>query len=91
MKPLKIRLVDGMKVRNKLDVGFVFGGNDKAYDYIPKNEIWIEKAVPKGERKYILLHEFAERSLMKHGMGYGKAHMIANQIENFQRKIERVI
>jgi hypothetical protein len=88
---LVIKIVDGTRIRNLLDVGFVFGGHDKAYDYIPKNQIWIEKSIPVKERKHILMHEFAERDLMKHGMGYGKAHMIANQIENFQRKIGRVI
>jgi hypothetical protein len=91
MNNLKIRLVDGTKVRNNIAVNFVFGGNDKAYSFIPKNEIWIEKAVPLKERKFIFLHEIVERNLMKKGFGYSKAHNIANNIENSQRKIERVI
>jgi len=88
---VKIVLVDGTKIRNETAVNFVFGGNDKAYKFIPKNQIWIEKSVPKKERKFILMHEFSERDLMKHGMGYNKAHPIANQIEDFSRKIEKVI
>jgi hypothetical protein len=88
---LKIRLVDGTKVRNNLAVNFVFAGHDKAYGFIPKNEIWIEKSVPKKERKFIAMHEINERNFMKHGFGYQKAHDMANKIENMQRKIERVI
>jgi hypothetical protein len=88
---VKIILVDGTKIRNEKAVNFVFGGNDRAYNFIPKNQIWIEKAIPKKERKFILIHEFSERDLMKHGFNYGKAHLLANQIENFSRKMEKVI
>jgi len=88
---IRIRLVDGTKIRNTKAVNFVFGGNDKAYNFIPKNQIWIEKAVPANERKFILIHEFSERDMMKHGMGYDHAHLIANQIEDFSRKIDKVI
>jgi hypothetical protein len=88
---VKVILVDGTNIRNNKAVNFVFGGNDMAYSFIPKNQIWIENAVPTDERKFILIHEFSERDLMKHGMGYDHAHLIANQIEDFQRKIEKVI
>jgi len=88
---ITIKLVDGTKIRNKTAVNFVFGGNDKAYNFIPKNQIWIEKAIPKNERKFILIHEFSERDLMRHGFDYGKAHLLANQIENFSRKMEKVM
>lgn len=85
---VRIVLVDGTNIRNQGKVNFVFAGNDKAYSFIPKNEVWIEKSVPKNDRKAILMHELAERDLMAHGMGYDKAHLLANQIEGFQRKLE---
>jgi len=88
---VKIVLVDGTKIRNNTAVNFVFGGSDMAYSFIPKNQIWIEKSIPKNERKFILIHEFSERDMMKHGMGYDHAHLIANQIEDFSRKIDKVI
>jgi len=88
---VKIVLVDGTNIRNNTAVNFVFGGSDMSYSFIPKNQIWIEKSVPKKERKFILMHEFSERDMMRHGMGYDHAHLIANQIEDFQRKIEKVI
>jgi hypothetical protein len=88
---VKVILVNGMKIRNEKAVNFVFGGSDMTYSFIPKNQIWIEKSVPKKERKFILMHEFSERDMMRHGMGYDHAHLIANQIEDFQRKIEKVI
>jgi hypothetical protein len=88
---VKIVLVDGTKVRNNTAVNFVFGGSDMSYSFIPKNQIWIEKSVPKNERKFILMHEFSERDMMKHGFNYNHAHMLANQIENFNRKIEKLL
>jgi hypothetical protein len=84
---VRILLVDGTKIRNQGNVNFAFAGNDKAYSFIPKNEVWIEKSVPKKDRKAILMHELAERDLMSHGMSYDRAHLLANQIEGFQRKL----
>jgi hypothetical protein len=88
---IKIALVDGTKIRNEKAVNFVFAGHDKAYAFIPKNQIWIEKAVPAKERKFIIMHEFDERNMMSHGIGYSKAHEVANKLENFHRKMEKVI
>jgi hypothetical protein len=88
---VRVVIVDGTKIRNEKAVNFVFGGSDMAYSFIPKNQIWIEKSVPKKERKFILMHEFSERDMMKHGFNYNHAHLIANQIEDFSRKIEKVI
>ena len=81
-KRLKIRIVNGMAIRNKKDIDFGLGGNHYAYRYIPKNEIWIEKIISPRERKFIIAHEIIERHMMdKYKYPYQKAHNIANKLE----------
>lgn len=86
-KRLKVVLVDGEYVRNHYGVNFALAGNDKAYSFIPKGQIWVEKTVPAHDRRFIILHENAERVLMGHGMGYDEAYHLANKIEGFQRGV----
>jgi hypothetical protein len=50
-------------------------------DLVPKGEIWIERGVEPKERGKILLHELAERALMKRGKGYHQAHRAALKAE----------
>jgi len=83
---IKIFLVNGYKVRNSY-VSFGIGGHHKAYDYIPKNEIWIEKSVTPKERNLILLHELYERKRMiDDNWDYLRAHFAATQAESYARK-----
>jgi len=83
---MEIYLVDGNQVKIKHDPDFVEGGNDKVKDYIPKEEIWIDGFINEKNGKPVVLHELAERKLMSHGMGYEKAHSIANDYEIEYRK-----
>jgi len=82
---LKVVIVDGTDIRNRYAVNFVFAGHHLAYDFIPPNEIWIEKSVPAAERDFILLHELYERNLMIKGSSYDYAHGKANDFEAFAR------
>ncbi|MBU0461454.1 MAG: hypothetical protein KJ574_02600 [Nanoarchaeota archaeon] len=96
---LEVWIVDGKLVRDLLYIDFVQGGHDRVYKFVPKNEIWIESAVPPKERKLVLLHEIHERNLMAQGWsyyltpnGYGSryvlksAHTSALEVESFCRK-----
>ena len=70
-----IALVDGMHVRNACDSDFCQGGNGYAYpDFVPKDEIWIDKCIPEEEWALIVYHECKEAEYMKGGMSYDKAH-----------------
>ena len=80
-KDVKIYLIDGEMVRELYDPQFVYGGHGLVYDYVPKNEVWLEEVLNKHERKYILLHELYERCLMKHGIPYEEAHDDASEYE----------
>lgn len=88
---LRIWVVDGEAVRNLFSIGFGLtgfggGGHDKVYEFIPKNEIWIDEQISIKERKFIILHELCERNLMSRGMGYYPAHRKATEIEDYCRK-----
>jgi hypothetical protein len=87
IKPIKVRIVNGMTIRNKTDVSFGLGGNHYAYRYIPTNEIWIEKIINPKERKFIIAHEMIERHMMRnYRYPYSRAHNLANKLEARFRK-----
>jgi hypothetical protein len=72
-----IVLVDGSVVRRYFDPDFIFGGHGYVYDYIPKNEIWLDDKMNPQEIPYIEKHERIERQLMQDGATYDEAHDIA--------------
>jgi len=69
-KNIKIWLVKGEIVRSLFYIDFTEGGHDKVYDFVPKNEIWIDDDVYKKEIPYVLVHELHERQLMGKGWVY---------------------
>jgi len=69
-KRVKVWIVKGKVVRDKLFIDFTEGGHDKVYSFIPENEIWIDDSIGSRERKFILLHELHERNLMSKGLPY---------------------
>ncbi len=85
-KKISIYLVSGAKVREQHDPSFCFGGHGYVYSYIPKKEIWIDDAVEKTERKYVMIHEQEEYERMKRGMSYDSAHDYANAVEKHARR-----
>ena len=87
---LKIYLVSGRLVRQHFDFNFVFGGHGLVYDYVPKNEIWMDDAMLTKERKYVLIHELYELDLMKKGKKYNDAHDYACAREKEERRRDGV-
>ena len=86
IRGVKVFLVDGFEVRKTFNQDFVEGGHGRVYDYIPKNEIWLEQDNDKQDMMYIFLHEITEYNLMgnKH-YSYAKAHTLANKNEEKAR------
>ncbi len=78
---ISIWLIRGRLVRSVFDINFTEGGHDLVYNYIPKNEVWLDNDILAKERVYIILHELYERSLMEQGFTYLAAHRKANNIE----------
>ncbi len=77
---VKVYLVNGEYVRNEMSkeypdaIEFTQGGHSQVYDYIPKNEVWIDKANSLLDRKATLLHELREFKIMSEGKEYEDAH-----------------
>lgn len=83
---MKIFLVDGKAVREKLDPDFVLGGHWLVYPYVPKNEIWIDNVQDKRDAIFTFIHEVREAMLMKEGMRYDNAHDWALAAEKTARR-----
>lgn len=82
---LNITLVDGTHVRNTYDSDFSQGGNGYAYDFVPRDEIWIDAQIDRIEWPFIAFHECQEVELIKKGMSYSKAHNHAKHMEDHFR------
>ena len=72
--------------RDHYDIDFTEGGNDQAYDWVPKGEVWIDDDVEPNERSYIIFHELHERGLMLKGEKYDQAHKETSKLEQFYRQ-----
>jgi len=89
---LEIWLVDGDALRSGQkagDVDFTMGGHAYRYLYVPVDEIWIDDAIARKPRDLwpTIWHEYAERTMMRNGMGYVSAHtFFGSRIEIIQRE-----
>lgn len=86
---LKVWIVNGRIVRDLFYIDFTEGGHDKVYNFVPKNEIWIDDDLSQKERKFVFLHEIHERNLMAKGICYNSAHRESSKIEHFCRLAPR--
>jgi hypothetical protein len=78
-------LVDGRLVRSAFDIEFTEGGHEHVYEYVPRDEVWIDDDVHDDERGFVLLHELFERRLMSEGITYDEAHEQASKREGYLR------
>jgi hypothetical protein len=83
---VRVKVVNGTKVRNTQNIDFTMGGHNKRYSFIPRNEIWLEDTLKPKEKRLVLLHELHELGNMLKGKGYEEAHKLANRIEGYYRK-----
>lgn len=85
-KNLQIWIVNGELVRGIFEISFTEGGHDQVYNFIPKNEVWLDNDLSHRENKFVLFHELYERFLMAQGWEYEKAHCAASDLEwNYRR------
>jgi hypothetical protein len=85
---IDICIVNGKYVRENFDIDFTQGGNHGKYDFIPKNEIWIDNGLNDDEIVPTVLHEMIEYRLMGSGLDYDRAHDVASEIELAYRKLD---
>ncbi len=82
----RLVLVDGRIIRQYVDPEFTQGGHEFVYPYVPKGEIWIERALHPKEIPFVLHHEIVERKLMRRGKNYDMAHEYATVAEKEMRR-----
>ncbi len=89
---VKIYDIDGTYVRDNIYTDYTMGGHELVYpEFIPKNEIWIDKDMNPADKEYTIKHEIFERSRMSEGLTYEKAHEEATKYEEKLRANEEPI
>lgn len=85
--PFAVHLVDGERIRNRIEVDFTMDGTNARWKFIPDGEIWIDACLSDFDRRATILHETREYALMKGaGQSYDVAHEGANVVERAFRK-----
>jgi hypothetical protein len=79
---ITIWIVDGASVRRDIYPDFGLSGNDLAYYFIPKKEIWIDAQISCEETEFSIICELRERDYMLEGDNYDSAYDKALLIEN---------
>ena len=52
-KKIKVYIVNGRLVRDYLFIDFTEGGHDFVYDFVPKNELWLDYDIRRTERDFL--------------------------------------
>jgi hypothetical protein len=78
--------VDGRLVRSAFDIEFTEGGHEHVYEFVPRDEVWIDDDLQEDEVGYVLFQELHERGLMAGGTDYDTAHAEASRKELHLRK-----
>jgi hypothetical protein len=82
----EVWLVDGAMVRRDLNDDFVESGCHIWGDYIPKNEIWIEKDTDENEWKYFLKNIDVEEKYLAEGKTIEESSKKADAVEEKDRR-----
>jgi hypothetical protein len=83
---IQVFIVDGLSIRNDLDIDYTMGGNWARYTFIPENQIWIDSCLVPDDKLATLMHELTELSWMAEGLSYDDAHDLANISEKLIRE-----
>lgn len=78
-------IVDGYYIRKNVDEEFTNYGQHKRFGFIPKNELWIDKARKLGEEKFYIDSMLIMHRLIVEGISHNKAIKIADKIEKRER------
>lgn len=88
---VQLWIVDGAAVRRDIYPDFGMSGNDLAYHFIPRGEIWIDAQTSCEELEFSIRTELIERHLMDGGMSYDDAFETAvREVQELRRRLETV-
>jgi hypothetical protein len=83
---MRIFLVNGEFIRNRLETSFTMASHHWVSKYIPKDEVWVDDKMSELDKAAVIHHEVYEIGLMRKGMPYLKAHARATRSEQWFRK-----
>ncbi len=69
---MKIKTIDGFKIRNTIDLDFSVIGDREVYPYINKGEVWLDKTFVKEKSFFIKLFNKRRRLIKKFGYEQAK-------------------
>jgi hypothetical protein len=79
---IEVWLIDGHLARCWYKTDYAEGGHYVVYPWVPKREIWLERAQDPRELPFICVHEYLELRMMRdNDLPYDDAHPIASKIE----------
>ena len=70
---ITVWIVDGYYIRQNIDINFNNFGQHYRFNYIPKDEFWLDRQEKPGEEQYFIEHLLAEYKLMSEGVDYNDA------------------
>jgi len=83
---LEVWEVDGEKIREKLDIEFPNFAMWPDFDYIPKNELWLDVGKDPDERQFFIDHMLAQWIVLKSGKDNAEAVNKAYRVERSERR-----
>lgn len=83
---LEVWEVDGEKIREKLDIEFPNFAMWPDFDYIPKNELWLDVEHDPDERQFFIDHLLAQWIVLKTTKDNQKAVAKAYRVERSERR-----
>jgi len=83
---LEVWEVDGEKIREKLDIEFPNFAMWPDFDYIPKNELWLDVEKDPDERRFFIDHLLAQWVVLKSGKDNTEAVNKAYRVERSERR-----
>jgi len=78
--------VDGDYIRTNIDEEFTNYGQHYLFNFIPKNEFWIDKERVPGEERFYIDSMLVMNRLMARGMSHNDAAKRADRIERSERR-----
>lgn len=83
--PFTVWEVDGAFVRSELSNDFVCGAQHYTFNFIPKNELWIDKEMAPGETNFFIAFLLKEFEARAKNLSYEKAFELASRKEKSER------
>lgn len=87
----KVWIVNGKYIRDNINKEFTNYGQHYRFNFIPRDEFWIDKEENPGEEEYFIESMLVMNRLMSKGMSHKEAVKIANKIEKRERSKSKLM